>query len=395
MYTVLNPHLSDFFATPLSFLIFKRRSLKKYEYIIKNDQLKPGELSFLFDNLSSSLIPDKYFSLLPYFLKKIIVKAEIKKWKKVNAIGDNIKLHFNIKEIPSTNVLFFLCYRNYKNKNSLEKIAAHFKHSIAHLTHYYAFPVEYSAAISNIKNISIAADAAVSENTFFKKYFGWYKKEVLFIPFAIGERFTIKKSFGERENKAIATGTFHVLENDVAANDANCFEIKQISNSIHPMRRLLYQHKDSISDYTDVFCKPFYEKNNVTLAEKSNKVSSKMQASQSAYFSFDIVEKYNQFKFAVIGEESINGLPGIGSFEAMACGCVLIANTDCYKGTGAKEGVHFLKYNNDIDSLITTIKENINNAGLEQISKNASEFVNNSMRPGILQQRFYNTIKNL
>jgi hypothetical protein len=395
MYTVLNPHLSDFFATPLSFLIFKRRALKKYEYIIKNDQLTGGEISFLFDSLASGLIPDKYFSLLPYFLKKIIVKIEIKKWKKVNAITDNVNFYFNHKEIPSTNVLFFLCYRNYKNKSSLEKIASHFKHSIAHLTHYYAFPVEYSAAICNIKNISIAADADVGNNSFFKKYFNWYKKEILFIPFAIGERFTIKKDLSARENKAIATGTFHVLENDVAQNDANCFEIKQISNSIHPVRRLLYQNKDSISDYADVFCKPFYEKNNVVLSEKPGKVSSKMQASQSAYFSFDIVEKYNQFKFAVIGEESINGLPGIGSFEAMACGCVLIANADCYAGTGAKEGVHFLKYNNDIDSLITVIKENINNAGLEQISKNANEFVNGNLRPNILQQKFYATIKNL
>jgi hypothetical protein len=393
MFTVLNPHLSDFFATPLSFLLFKRRSLKKYEYIIKNDALNNGEISFLFDGLSSSLIPDRFFSWLPSFIKKPIVRLEIKKWKKINAVSDNIQIYFDVKDIPNPNVLFFLCYRNYKNKSNLEKIAAHFKHSIAHLTHYYAFPAEYSAAINNIKNIHIAADADVSNNVFFKKYFSWYNKKVMIISFAIGERFTIKKTFLERENKAIATGTFHMLENDVAENDANCFEIKKISNTIHPMRRVLYENKENIINYVDVFCKPFYEKNNAK--ENTNKVSNKMQASQSAYFSFDIVEKYNQFKFAVIGEESIVGLPGIGSFEAMACGCVLFAKADCYAGTGAIEGVHYLKYDSSLDSLIASIKDNITNPALITISNNANKFVSETLRPSILQEKFYSTIKNL
>jgi hypothetical protein len=393
MFTVLNPHLSDFFATPLSFLLFKRRSLKKYEYIIKNDELADGEITFLFDCLTSSLIPDKYFSLLPIVIKKAIVKVEIIKWKKINNVNSNVKCYFDVKEIPSPNVLFFLCYRNYKNSNSLEKISSYFKHSIAHLTHYYAFPVEYSAAIKNIKNIHIAADADVSKNDFFKKYFSWYNKNILNISFAIGERFTIKKEYTGRDNKAIATGTFHILENDVAKNDPNCFEIKKISNTIHPMRRILYENKENIAAYVDVFCKPFYEKNNAK--EKTTSVSNKMQASQSAYFSFDIVEKYNQFKFAVIGEEAFVGLPGIGSFEAMACGCVLFANETCYEGTGAIENVHYLKYNNNLDSLIEAIKENISNPDLQTISKNANKFVNETLRPNILQKKFYSIIKNL
>ncbi len=393
MFTVLNPHLSDFFATPLSFLLFKRRSLKKYEYIIKNDSLAEGEITFLFDCLSSSIIPDKYFSFLPFFVKKTIVKIEMKKWKKVNNISSNIKCYYDVKDIPNPNVLFFLCYRNYKNKQHLERISTYFNHSIAHLTHYYAFPVEYSRAIQHVKNIHIAADANVGTNDFFKKYFSWYNKEILIISFAIGERFTINKKYSERENKAIATGTFHLLENDVAENDANCFEIKKISNTIHPMRRILYEKKDSIAEYVDVFCKPFYEKNNAK--GKTSTVSNKMQASQSAYFSFDIVAKYNQFKFAVIGEESIVGLPGIGSFEAMACGCVLIANPGCYEGTGAKEGVHYLSYNNNIDSLIETIKGNMANPALLTISENANQFVNETLRPTILQQKFYSIIKSL
>jgi hypothetical protein len=393
MFTVLNPHLSDFFATPLSFILFKRRSLKKYEYIIKNDDLPLGAISYLFDGQSSSLVPDKVFSLFPSFLRKRLLRIEIAKWKKINNVHDNIQCYFNVEDAPATNSLFFLCYRNYKNKAGLEKAAAHFKHSIAHLTHYYAFPVEYSNAIKDIKNIRIAADANVQLNSFFRQYFSWYNKAILDVPFAIGERFSIHKNYGDRENKAIATGTFHMLENDVATNDPNCFEIKKISNTIHPMRRALFENRNELVEYVDVFCKPFYEKN-ITKAN-TTKVSNKMQASQSAYFSFDIVEKYNQFKFAVIGEEAFVGLPGIGSFEAMACGCVLFAKKDCYEGTGAKEGVHYLSYDDNIDSLIKSIKENINNPRLEEISRNANQFVNEHLRPNILQTNFYTMLKNL
>ena len=390
MYTVLNPHLSDFFATPLSFLVFKRRSLKKYEYIIKNEALPAGAISFLFDGLASSLIPDKYFSILPLFIKKMIIRLEIKKWKSVNKVSPLVNCYYHVKDIPKPNVLFFLCYRNYKQSQSLLAISAHFKHCVAHLTHYYAFPKQYSAAIKNIPNIHIAADADVSTNAFFKEYFSWYSKPILLIPFAISDRFTITKPFTERVDKAIATGTFHKLEIDVQANDPNCFEIKKLSNTIHPMRRWLYEQKDALSNHIDVFCKPFYEKN-----DSSTKGANKMLATQSAYFSFDIVAKYNQFKYAVIGEESIVGLPGIGSFEAMACGCVLIANEHCYQGTGAIAGQHYLPYQNSIAELTSIITSDVPVSTLQTISQQAHALVNSTMRPAILQQKLYSNFKNL
>jgi hypothetical protein len=393
VYTVLNPHLSDFFAKPISFIVLKRRALKKYHYIIDPVKEEAPEVNFLFNNLSSSLVPDKYFNILPYFLKKILLKIEIKRWKKINQISENIKCYFDVKEVPERNVLFMLCYRNYKQPGSILKIGNQFKHVIAHLTHYYAFPVEYSDAIKSLKNIHIAADCDVSGNAFFKKYFSWYQRPVLYVPFAINERFTVKKPFAQRESKAIATGTFHLLEHDVAPNEASCYVIKQVSNTIHPMRRKLYEHKEEIGNYVDVYCKPYYEKNIGKV--KASSVSNKMQASQALYFSFDIVDKYNQYKFAVVGEETINGLPGIGSFEAMACGCVLIADPSCYTGLPLQPGVHYLPYANSIESLTEVIKNNNDLEKLEQISMAASTLIQSTMQPKQLKQLFFTTLINL
>jgi hypothetical protein len=395
VYTVLNPHLSDFFAKPISFIYLKRRALKKYQYIIEPSNENGVTVNFLFNNLSSSLFPDKYFNLLPYLLKKIILKIEIKKWRKINDIHPDIKCYFDVNDIPERNTVFMLCYRNYKHGKNIAKIAGAFKQVIAHLTHYYAFPAEYSSLLKPLQNVHIAADSDVAGNDFFKTHFGWYTKPVLFIPFAISERFSNKKVFEQREKKAIATGTFHVLENDVTENDPNCFAIKKISNTIHPIRRKLYENKDSVADFVDVYCKPFYEKNNADINSKSATVSNKMQASQAAYFSFDIVDKYNQYKFAVIGEETINGLPGIGSFEAMACGCVLIADPSCYVGLSMQANVHYLAYESTIESLIKTIKENTDTEKLKRIGNTASDLIQSTMQPGPLKKYFLQVLKKL
>ena len=52
----------------------------------------------------------------------------------------------------------------------------------------------------------------------------------------------------------------------------------------------------------------------------------KLDVKQKSYFSFDVVDFFNNNKYALVGEE-IYGLPGIGFFEAMACGCTLLGQS--------------------------------------------------------------------
>ena len=83
--------------------------------------------------------------------------------------------------------------------------------------------------------------------------------------------------------------------------------------------------------------------------------------SQSNYFSIDIVEEYNKYKFAFIGEESIVGLPGIGVFEAILCGCIPIINDFCYKGTPLDDSNVPIIYNNinHLFNLVNNFKTHI------------------------------------
>ena len=64
MLTILNPHIDDFLAEPLSYRLVGRRPLKKYEYLLHEPVKRFGFVEVLGGTLSS-VIPCKLFCRLP------------------------------------------------------------------------------------------------------------------------------------------------------------------------------------------------------------------------------------------------------------------------------------------------------------------------------------------
>jgi len=99
---------------------------------------------------------------------------------------------------------------------------------------------------------------------------------------------------------------------------------------------------------------------------------------QKKYFSFDMVEKFNDYKMCVVGEEII-GLPGIGFVEGMACGCAYLGQTiGYYEDYGMEEGVHYIGYDGTLDDLkakISYYQQPEHQEELERIAKTGCEFV--------------------
>ena len=99
---------------------------------------------------------------------------------------------------------------------------------------------------------------------------------------------------------------------------------------------------------------------------------------QKKYYSFDMVEKFNDYKMCIVGEEII-GLPGIGFVEGMACGCAYIGQTiGYYEDYGLKEGVHYIGYDGSLDDLkakISYYQQPEHQKELETIAKNGCEYV--------------------
>ncbi len=390
-YILLNPHISDFIAEPVIYKFIKRRPLKKYGYLLE-EPIKNNEVaSILVDSTATSIIPMGIYKKLPYFLRLVISKIEIKYWKKINNLSAaNVSVFFNTKNIDKKFTLVFLSYKNYKNAHSLIKTCNQFASSIVHISHYHNEAKMQSEVLSQIKNIVIAADTDITNSPSFLQFYQWYTKPVFILPFQITERFISSKSLQQRIKKAIATGTFHKIENHLEMSD---FRNATGANSLHPLRRTIFENKEKVNSFMDVLVSPFFEPPTSKKIWKSF-FSEKINASQKNYFSFNIVDKYNEYLFAVVGEEFFSGLPGIGAFEAMACGCILIGHPNCYENIGMVAFEHYIPQTTntleEIQNIIEVYKDNIEL--LEKISNNGIALVKSKFSPTQLFHSFSNSL---
>ena len=212
----------------------------------------------------------------------------------------------------------------------------------------------------------------------FDEYFGWFHKQYLVIPFVFGDRFKVTKPFNERENKAVSVGTITYPLYLRKYYGTQCLQ---------PTRKQIYDNAEELKPWVD--CnnsdylaedKPF---NTDATANPVRRLINRLHdkfflGHQKKYYSFDMVEKFNNYKMCVVGEDII-GLPGIGFVEGMACGCAYIGQTvGYYEDYGMKEGVHYIGYDGTLDDLkakISYYQQPEHQQELESIAKTGCEFV--------------------
>ncbi len=332
MYTLLNPHIIDFVAEPVFFKWLKRRPLKKYGYLITEPIKKYGYVNVLVDSGASGFVPMRIYIKLPYFLRVMLSKIEIRLWKKRNNFGKEVSVFYTTEKISDKKVIIFFNYKNYKNPHVLAKTCSKFQFSIGHLSHYHNATSKQSDALKNIENILLAADVDIAENCYFRKYFSWYKKGIFILPFAVEDRFIENKPWEGRADKILSVGTFHYVEEDYLSgknSDLKEFYETSKARALHPLRRDIFERKEQFINEIDCMNSPYLEVSSKKSFWKMF-MPSNIFASQKKYFSFNIVDKFNDHKFIIVGEEQITGLPGIGTFEALACGCIVIGDKSAY-----------------------------------------------------------------
>jgi hypothetical protein len=129
------------------------------------------------------------------------------------------------------------------------------------------------------------------------------------------------------------------------------------TDTYHPVRKLLYQNREQLSDWLTCRISPFRElTGSRTIASKLSRLL-RLDIVQTEYFSFDIVDFFNQHRFAVVGEE-LSGAPAIGFFEAMACGSVMLGQRGSfYDGLGLVPNIHYLPHDGSIESIRAAIEQ--------------------------------------
>lgn len=207
-----------------------------------------------------------------------------------------------------------------------------------------------ASVIFNEVNLSQTSDL-------FKKY---YKLDMPWIvhPFVFAERFKNIKPFKERKNKCFSTGTITYKEHpeflDVYGDPCD-----------QPARKFVKDNPDFFKDTVDCYSENYNEDNEGKKVNPTDNPLVKLYkglynrthtGKQKKYFSFNMVEKFNEYKMHLLGEE-ILGIPGIGYVEGMACGSAYIGlDSPMYRDLGLIPGVHYIAYDGTKEGLKKTVE---------------------------------------
>lgn len=347
-----NPHVDDFLADPPQFKLVGRRPLKKYGYLLQSVIAEEGAVRMCVDSSLSAFVPARIFRWFPGFLRRWVSALEVKRWITINGLHGKVTIERQPSEEPDTIVLLF----SYKGATGIFELRqsklARSRALVAHMSHYFVSTQEKSKNLQKLPGVILAGDADISANPYFRHFFSWYRQPFLTLPFTVAPRFTNRIPFADRQPRAVATGTYHDLENEMYPGLYEDFRTFFKSSTYHPVRKQIAEQREKLESQI-VSHVNFYREAGGRAA-MFKRLRSFLSVAQKAYFSIDLVELYNSHRYAIVGEEA-SGFPALGAFEAMACGCTLIAQPEFYAGWDMQPGVHFVAHDGSLASIIDAI----------------------------------------
>lgn len=370
----VNLHGNEFLLKTMNKYVYKQSCAIKHAYLLKYLLESPDyELcSYINErgfSMASNLHPAimKFLNLFRFIEHSIVIKKNGIDPKKITVIKSR-------KQISKDDIV--IAYRDSaRTLYDFDKIDAFKAISMIHF-----FGKRDESALMQKLGVDVLYNEVDlrKHSEIFQRYYGWYDKDFIVHPFVFADRFQRIKPFAQRQNKAFATGTITYKTDDdfVAVYGDPCDQ---------PSRKQIKDNPVFFKDTIDCYSCDYNEDNKGMDVKKSEngivsfykKLYNKFhQGQQKSYFSFNMVEKFNDYKMYIVGEE-ILGVPGIGFVEGMACGCAYIGQTKgYYEDYGMRAGVHYIGYDGTIEDLRRVIEfyqkpehqeelERIANAGYE------------------------------
>lgn len=367
-------------------IVFKKSSAMKHRYILDSLLANPdvevcsyiNRNGFSFGHGFKKIY--SFLSLFRFMEHNFVMKK--------NKLGTKkIKVLRNEKEIRKDDIVVLYVKYPYQF-DGMERINAYKAVSLIHLVENYD---ECSDLLRNAQPNCLFGESNFFEfNTKFKDIFKWFdSKNFYLLPFVFEDRFCQSTPFKQRKNKAISVGTITSYKGVVT----------------QPSRQQIKENAIELDKYLE--CYNEYYKEGTQTKEilptdgfiihiiKDCYNITRHEGQQKKYFSFDMVEKFNEFKMCIVGEER-HGIPGIGFVEGMACGCAYIGlNNGLYEQYGLQEGVHYIGY----DGTLTDLKAKIeywqkpeNQEKLELIAHTGCEYVRSHFNKNIVSSDFLSAI---
>lgn len=389
----VNLHANEFLLKPLNKYIWKQSCAFKhkyfFEYLLQNPEIEV-----------CNYINEDGFTLVTSFPKPIM--CVLKKFRflesrivmrKNNIPPKSVTVIRDRKDIRPDDIV--IGYRHVpRSLADMDKIDA-FK--VVHMIHFHGQQTD-SDIIKKANPDFLVNECDLSHTSeIFRRYYSWFKGQFIVHPFVGAARFVRNKPFSERENRCFSTGTITYKEHkefiDTYGDSCDQPTRKQIlSNAKELEPWCACYNSDYLEDAdmkkylpTDNFFKHYYKVwYNMTHAGQQKK-----------YFSFNMVDKFNDFKMCLVGEE-ILGVPGIGFVEGMCCGCAYIGQKiGYYEDFGMQEGVHYIGYDGTLEDLkakITYYQQPEHQEELEQIAENGYQFAQTHFRGRKVAEQLFNKL---
>jgi hypothetical protein len=394
--TLLNPHADDFVKRPVSFWLARRRALKKYEYLVDEPTARGETVDILIDGTQSSLLGGNVFLRLPRWLRLALLHIEIAIWRRINGFNGKLVVHWSPDTIKNRTFLYLFSYKSCVGGFQQRRAAIEqFEQKIINLSHYFIRTKEKANNIASLQNVCLVADSDIRGNSYFQRFFP-ADRPIIVLPFAINGRFAPRKALSERRGICAATGSLHNLNEELPKSYYRDFLDFYKSDTYHPVRKVLYSAKDELANW--LTCRISLYREMDTRAAALARVMRwwRLDMQQTEYFSFDIVDFYNNHKFAIVGEE-LSGFPAVGSFEAAACGCVMLGQEGLfYKGLGLKANVDYLTHDGTIAGIHNAIEQTMNTPGrIDDISRAGLAYVAQHCAPSAVWDAFQDALDKL
>lgn len=389
----VNLHTNTFFMRSMAYLINGQRAIDKHFFLLKwlIDNENVEIVNFI--TKSGSTLPGKYLKKITSF--KILRKLEAKLVFKINKIpNDSVKFVTDIQEIKDDDVV--ILYGHFPGSQfDLDPAARGIK--IADHIHFYGdLETANKLKEQNVKYYICEIDLQKYCGLYRKNY-AWFQGKYIPRKFAYQPRFENKKIFSERKNKAVAMGTLTIC-------DLPEFVEYYGTDVYQPKRKMIFDNTKLLEKEVDSYISNYQEIPRMQIKESDSAIKiiyKKMcnyftNGKQKKYFSFDMVEKYNEYKMFVCPEDAL-GAYGIGVVEGMACGCAMIGwDYGAYEDLGLIAGVHYISYDGTVDDLQRKIQYyqcEENQKELENIAKNGCEFVRENFSQNVVAKEYYESLK--
>lgn len=367
-------------------VILRSVSDTKYSFLL--DFLKNNDLNtaFVVDGTATTLnASSKILNFISnnYLLVRIISFFEIYIWCILNRINPfKHKIIFskrNLNEETDVIIGFAFLMDTFVNPKMVQKsILKDFQGpKVFHFSHYFSRTKTTADSLRKLSVRYAMAESDISLSDFFKQYFSFID-EVYILPFVLRDRYKNRTLFSDRNDKCFAIGTELILGFQDGDQDPDYKDYREYykTETLQPMRNTIRKNKEKYNDLIDSFIKTRYMKMNKNRFVGLINKFKKRALSYKNYFSFNIVDKYNEYKMFVSPEENV-GLPSVNFVEGMACGCAYLGiKNPMYDRLGLIDGVNYIGYNGSIEDLRLKITYYLNHQDLlNEISRNGEKLV--------------------